>query len=118
MRLALSRSRGCGSRERIIAVRAKPTIGFSSGNGATSGRRVKPMARRAGATISSALQIVGVSQARRASRLLASGRFGIGVSRSGFVAQAYGQRRRLARAFPPRRFNASSLEIREDADEL
>src|SRR5436309_14492612 len=74
MRLALSRSRGCGSRERISAVRAKATTGFISGKQATSGRRVKPIARRAGTTISSALQIVGVSQARSASRLCLSGK--------------------------------------------
>src|SRR5947199_6120458 len=77
MRLALSRSRGCGSRERIIAVRAKATTGFISGKQATRGRRVKPIARRAGTTISRALQIVGVSQARSASRLWRSGRLGI-----------------------------------------
>src|SRR3954469_13595574 len=88
MRLGGLRSRGCGSRERIIAVLAKPTIGFSSGNGATSGRRVQPIARRAGATISSALQMVGVSQARSASRLLASGRLGIGGLPVGVVGQA------------------------------
>src|SRR5271165_7379837 len=64
----------------MIAVRAKATTGFNSGNDATNGRRIKPVARRAGATISSALQIVGVSNARKASRAAGSGRFGIGLS--------------------------------------
>ncbi len=36
------RSRGCGSRERMRAVRAKATTGFISGNAATTGRQVKP----------------------------------------------------------------------------
>src|SRR5438270_6914791 len=83
MRLALSRSRGCGSRERISAVRAKATTGFISGKQATSGWRVKPVARRAGAPISSALQMVGVSKARRASRAWRSGRLGIRFSPAG-----------------------------------
>src|SRR5271170_6609801 len=75
---AESLSRAFGSRERISAVRAKATIGFISGKQATTGRRVKPCARRAGATTSSALQMVGVSQAVRALRAAALGRLGIG----------------------------------------
>src|SRR5438067_4067501 len=59
------------------AVRAKATTGFISGKHATTGRRVKPSARRAGATISKALQMVGVSQAVRAWRLARSGWLGI-----------------------------------------
>src|SRR5580704_3387099 len=74
---AESLSRALGSRERIRAVRAKATIGFISGKQATTGRRVKPCARRPGATTSSALQIVGVSQAVSALRLAALGRVGI-----------------------------------------
>src|ERR1700722_14231963 len=67
----------------MSAVRAKATMGFISGKQATTGRRVKPCARRAGATISSALQIVGVSQAVRAWRLAALGKLGIGNLRPG-----------------------------------
>jgi hypothetical protein len=48
-------------------VRANPTIGGMAGKAQTNGRLVKPTARRSGATISSALQMVGVSKARRCS---------------------------------------------------
>src|SRR5215467_8341709 len=64
----------------MMAVRAKATTGFSRGNAATSDLRVKPIARRAGATTSSALQIVGVSYALSASRSTASGRLGMAAS--------------------------------------
>src|SRR5438445_10383540 len=59
------------------AVRANATTGFKSGKAAISGRRVKPVARRAGTTSSSALQMVGVSNALRASRSASSGSRGI-----------------------------------------
>jgi hypothetical protein len=42
-------------------------MGARSGRTQTSGLRVKPIARRCGATISSALQIVGVSKRRSVS---------------------------------------------------
>jgi len=45
----------------MVAVRAYPTIGGRSGKGHTSGLVVKPINRRCGATISNALQMVGVS---------------------------------------------------------
>src|SRR6202011_5066457 len=67
MRRARGSPDGLGSRERMVAVRAWPTIGFISGNGQISGRRLKPAVRRAGATSSRALQIVGVSIALRRS---------------------------------------------------
>jgi hypothetical protein len=47
--------------ERMVAVRAYPTIGARLGKGHISVCVVKPSARRSGQTISSALQIVGVS---------------------------------------------------------
>src|SRR5690349_19093959 len=78
------------------AVRAKATTGFNSGKAANSGRRVKPMARRAGTTSSRALQIVGVSNARRASRSARSGRRGMSASSDnegsppGFIGNAPG----------------------------
>src|ERR1700761_2950249 len=52
-------------------VRASPTIGGNLLSTTTIGSTVKPIARRSGATISSPLQIVGVSQAFRSSRSLA-----------------------------------------------
>src|SRR6516165_10013089 len=64
----------------MIAVRANATTGFISGKAAKSGLRVKPMARRAGTTSSSALQIVGVSNALRASSSCRSGRRGMAGS--------------------------------------
>src|SRR5215472_2119384 len=64
----------------MIAVRAKATTGLSLGKAANSGLRVKPIARRAGATSSSALQIVGVSNAFSASRSPGSGRRGMAAS--------------------------------------
>src|SRR5215472_10237102 len=63
-----------------MAVRAKPTTGFRSGKAAISGRRINPVARRAGATSSSALQIVGVSNALRGSRSATCGRLGMKAS--------------------------------------
>src|SRR6185437_15033580 len=61
----------------MMAVRAKATTGFISGKAAVSGRRVNPIARRAGTTSSSALQIVGVSNAFSASRSARFGRRGM-----------------------------------------
>jgi len=46
---------------RIVAVRAMPTIGPSSGRVHTSGLVVKPKPRRSGTSSSSALHTVGVS---------------------------------------------------------
>jgi hypothetical protein len=57
-----------GSFARIMPVRARPTIGGSLRSTTTIGSTVKPMARLSGETISRPLQIVGVSQALRASR--------------------------------------------------
>jgi hypothetical protein len=57
-----------GSLARIMPVRARPTIGGSLGLTTTTGSTVKPLARRSGETISSPLQIVGVSQALSVSR--------------------------------------------------
>src|SRR5947209_16751041 len=64
----------------MMAVRAKATTGFISGKAANSGLRVNPTARRAGATSSSALQMVGVSNALRASRSAWSGKRGMAGS--------------------------------------
>src|SRR5439155_6234624 len=60
----------------MIAVRANATTGFKFGKAAISGRRVKPMARRAGTTSSRALQIVGLSNSLNTSRSAGSGRVG------------------------------------------
>src|SRR5947207_8544053 len=60
----------------MIAVRAKATTGFKFGKAAISGRRVKPVARRAGTTSSRALQIVGLSNSLKASRSAGFGRVG------------------------------------------
>ena len=68
-----------------MAVRAKATTGFNCGKAAINGRRVNPVARRAGVTSSSALQIVGVSNSLKASRSAKSGKAGIAVS-SGTIA--------------------------------
>src|SRR5215469_5898626 len=94
-------------------VRANATTGFISGNGATAGRRVKPKARRSGLVSSSALQIVGVSQAVRALRLAALGKLGIDGSpwkRAGGKAGAppYWLPARAARAFRATLLSASS----------
>ena len=51
-----------------VAAGAMPTIGGSLRSTTTIGSTVKPIARLSGATISSPLQMVGVSQALRASR--------------------------------------------------
>ena len=60
--------RAAGVAARIVPVRARPQIGGSFGSAATSGRTVKPCPRRWGTTTSSALQMVGVSHCRSASR--------------------------------------------------
>src|SRR5665213_3541279 len=85
----------------MSAVRAKATIGFISEKQATTGRRLKPWARRSGATTSSALQIVGVSHAVRAWRLAALGKSGIGLLRPKETgASLYWHRGRAASHFP------------------
>src|ERR1700722_1607320 len=56
---------------RMSPVRASPTIGGNFRSTTTIGSTVKPIARRPGATISSPLQIVGVSQAFKAPRSFA-----------------------------------------------
>jgi hypothetical protein len=67
-----SSRRGMGPRGRSLArirpVRARPTVGGSLRSTTIMGSTVNPVARRSGETISSPLQIVGVSQALRASR--------------------------------------------------
>src|ERR1700732_2509227 len=98
---AVALSRALGSRERMRAVRAKATTGFISGKQATTGRRVKPWARRCGATTSSALQMVGVSQAVRALRLAALGKLGIGDLRP----REHGLHRLLAKRRPGKVFS-------------
>src|ERR1700722_19921078 len=60
-----------GSLARMSPVRASPTIGVNFRSTTTMGSTVKPISRRSGATISSPLQIVGVSQAFKASRSFA-----------------------------------------------
>src|SRR5580704_3422267 len=98
----------------MSAVRAKATTGFISGKQATTGRRVKPWARRAGATTSSALQIVGVSQAVRALRAAALGRLGMVISDQvrtqahRFIGNAAGPQAISRRAFPAGPIGASS----------
>ena len=57
-----------GAAARIVPVRARPQIGGSEGSAATIGRTVKPCPRRCGTTISSALQMVGVSHWHSVSR--------------------------------------------------
>src|SRR6266436_10026780 len=87
-----------------MAVRAKATTGFKFGKAAINGRRVKPMARRAGTTSSRALQIVGLSNSLNASRSAGSGKVGtsgfLGPSLSG--PRLYWQRPRAARSFSGR----------------
>src|ERR1700710_643155 len=54
-----------GDEARILAVRAKPTIGGNDGSAQTTGVLLKPSAVRPPITCSSALQMVGVSCLRR-----------------------------------------------------
>src|SRR5260370_15802145 len=100
------------------AVRANATIGFISGKHATTGRRVKPRARRSGLVISSALQMVGVSQARRASRLWREGKSGIGFSPLGAVVALWTlPRARKGFSATPASSMIAANEISEDEDE-
>jgi hypothetical protein len=78
----------------MIAVRAKATTGFKFGKAAIRGRRVKPIARRAGTTSSRALQIVGLSNSLKAARSAGSGRVGT----SAFLQPYVGSEALLAKA--------------------
>src|SRR5438045_163396 len=59
----------------MVAVRAYPIVGAASGNPHTSGRTVYPRLRVSGMTTSSALQIVGVSNATSAASSCSDGKF-------------------------------------------